>query len=210
MSVGSEGVPRPREPAKGTKTDEDLPEIGGGAETKLKQATHTHIWGPVRMLGPVRILIIGRGDGPPVQIRELVFTTGPASLVYVLPKKLANGGTPTHHPPLLCTECEAMADLLIEKPTVAKGKVGTAQPQPAAEFPAAWDEERRRNAGPFLAPEVLEHGTSRISHAASEGASVLDGKRRGTLERGTLDGKRRGTLERLSRQLRKATATRPI
>ena len=125
-------------------------------------------------MGPVRILIIGRGVGPPVQIRGLVFTTGQASLVYVLPKKLANGGTPTHHPPLLCTECEAMADLLIEKPTVAKGKVGTAQPQPAAENPAARTDEHRRNAGPCLAPEVLEHvvgaRTSRTSHAASEGA----------------------------------------
>ena len=204
MSVASEGVPRPREPAKGTKTDEDLPEIGGGAETKLKQATHTHIWEPVRMLGPVRILIIGRGDGPPIQIRGLVFTTGPASLVYVLPKKLANGGTPTHHPPLLCTECEAMADLMTEKPSLGKGIVGTAQPQPAAECPAARTDERRRNAGPVLAPEVLERGTSRTSRTSH------DGKRRGTLERGTLDGKRRGTVERLSRQLRKATATSPI
>ena len=42
-------------------------------------------------------MIIGKGVGPPVQIRGLVFTTGPASLGYVWPKKLANGGTPTHH-----------------------------------------------------------------------------------------------------------------
>ena len=75
-------------------------------------------------------MIIGKGVGPPVQIRGLVFTTGPASLGYVWPKKLANGGTPTHHPPLLCTECEAMADRSLFKPPLAKGKVGTANPQP--------------------------------------------------------------------------------
>ena len=140
----------------------------------------------------------------PSRLWGLVFTTGPASLVYVLPKKLANGGTPTHHPPLLCTECEAMADLMTEKPSVGKGIVSTAQPQPAAELPALRTDERRRNAGPVLAPEVLERGTSRTSRTSH------DGKRRGTLERGTLDGKRRSTVERLSRQLRRATATSPI